>query len=542
MNYLYVSDRRGILARLFPRFELTKLTRKSAFFDGIGVFGVKLYLSGDIPPQTESGRGCFMIARHHPDGSVEITTDPLGMYPLFIYDKDGVFAVSNNVYLLERSLRQLGVELKRSLKVHSYFFTQGSGAFDLTGYVDVQLLPTGGILRIEPRGAANLAIPSPNDIIYSDRPYAELRDEAAHQITSNVRALASHPFDRLSCDLTGGVDSRLVLAALINTGNAGRFVYHTHNAYPNPDANVASLIRKRFGLTKDTGDPAGPLREMAPFERLRYTVGNVAGLFSMDHGGHPRFEKSNSLSIGGGMGELMRQFWSSARAVMKSTRSRAEYLLPNIVDEQLQRLQEFRSASMSAGVQWQHVGDLLYLKARSRYHFGVWWRNSQRDRNRFHPLYSPSAFKAAHALSDHDRKNNRLGYDLMKALSPELLAMPLAEKTWHPSFGHFAEPITNDSPFLGDATRSVSKPKEPNGSSSHIPPGALKRVVLLGEMLADFNREKRDFSALSSVFHVDKIARLMTEDVAMESPRSAWACYRAIGAYVWANRMEIPSL
>ena len=560
-------------ARVFQGFPVNQ----RVFFDGIGVFGDRLVRTSDeAAGATGKGRGNYLLARHSADGQVRIEIDPLGFYPLFLYHRDGVFCAGNNIFAMVQALQALGRDLRRDLIVHGWFTVQGTGAFNKAAYEDITLLPHGTVIHLDERNRVSYEKTASRKMFYASRPLGELIDDAAHEILGNVRGLARGDFKSRVCDLTGGMDSRLVVSALLHDGLEDAFHFHTKGSYPNPDANVAALIRRRFGLHKDSGFPSPQQTSLSQFEKLRLSLGQVNGLLSMFQPSRPgNPEDANHLSIGGGSGELLREFWSSGAGMtevhpawgwkawfrrpvptptvsaldekMRRMRDRSGFLKPEVRDGFLADVDAFASQAVAEGIRPKHVGDFFYLCSRAKYHFGVWWAASSRAR--FHPLYSPAAIKAAHAMNNADKVANRLGYELMRRFCPELTTLPFAEKSWNPSIMPDApSPVTRKTAFLGDPderTASETPRRKPAQGRSELQrrllsAGHKRRVVELGTMLEEFHSAERDYSALERVFDVDAVrAFLAKPQDAFTGRYDAYNAYRLMGAYAWANELEI---
>lgn len=540
VNYLFfVSKVKRYLLLNATKKELIGVPSSGEFFDGIGVFDGKLHRSPSVPgTDAWNGRGNYMIARHKPDGSVDIATDPLGQYPLYIYNKADVFCVSNNIYLLAEVLERNGIRLKRTIDIFGYFVTHGSGAMEGTGYEDIQLLEVGSRIAVTSDLRVHLRRAEATSLLYSDRPYPELLEEAAHEILDNVRALSNGNFRLRICDLTGGMDSRTVLAAVLKIGERDRFLFHTKGGRDSTDANVAGFLRKTFGLASAKGKVA-TMSLGSPYEEVCRTVARVGGLFSMNYVvGRYDEENSNDLSLGGGMGELMRHFWSSGSAsgkfqtplhsLVSTMQGRSGVLNSDVARRHQSDIAQFGIDAVNAGVKAEHAGHLLYLKARTKYHFGVWWAASARAK--FHPLYSPAAIKAAFSLSDEDRVCNRVGFDLMKLMAPQLIDIPFADKSWSSRLhANPPPPVTEGALLAVDA----EPPRDVKASGG-------KRQATVTEIMADFHARDRHLDTLASTFDVKEAkATLQKVTEGRATGRTEATACRIVGAYAWINELDV---
>lgn len=604
MGYLFLSVAPGARARPdealaaaldapWPRpgamLEADLSDRGTAFL-GIAIMGDRLVRTAEeADAATGAGRGNYLLARHAPDGSAVIEHDPFGYYPIHIYDRDGVFCAGSDPARMAEVLGRLGREIIRDLTIYGWFLMQGSGGENVTAHREFTLLPPGAHARVDPHGVVTIHRRHPATLIYGDRPLAEAIDDAASEILINLRVLATAPFEHRVCDLTGGMDSRLVLAGLLHEGLEGAFVFDTKGNHPHPDVNTAALIRRRFGLAwagRIAPRSAEPGRD--PLAALKASVARSGGLMSSFIAvGRPLDDRAGILSIGGGTGGTMRRFlpsglpdlppWrrtlrrvrrgltSAARptpedgalhTVVGHARTRGALLRPEAREAIVGVIAEIADDAASAGIAPEHMGSYYYLQGRARYHFGVWWAANSGPgmKARFHPLYSPAAVRAAHALPVEDQTRNRLGFEIMRRLSPELTRLPFADKSWHPSIMEDAPaPITAETPYQGlpDEPRVHAAP--PRERPARAPrrertetertlraTGERRRVVELGETLEAFGAADRDYAALEPIFDADAVRRFMSlpHEAIVRRRYGVQSAYRIMAAHIWAHRAE----
>lgn len=530
----------------------TAWARSDAFFCGLGVFGSTLYRDAEMPPQDETGRGCFILVRGDEGGAVRITSDPLAMFPVFVFHKGGTVAVSTSAMLLEHAMTLLGLPLRRSNALSGFIVTLGSGYDGMTAFDDVRMLAAGEILTLDRDNRAAYQTTHVGNFLYSAASFDSLLDEAVHEIQSNVRAISKVPVERRICDVTGGMDSRLVVAAILHEGLQDTFQFQTNGAYPNPDANAAALIRQTFGLAKATPYRAPPDKalKLEPIDRMRLTIGKMSGILDMYMATGLQDLDLSMMSLGGGLGEIMRKFWSSewSRAkpertplhkVVQSMEARAALLRPDVFRQQAEAVSEKGFQYLRESIQPNHVGDAFYLTARCQYHFGVWW---SRSRVRFHPLYSVAALRAAHAISEEERRANRVGFEMMRRMSPAIVEMPFANKRWNLRL-HASppEPITVESPPYGDQ-KPPKPPKAETFAQTMASKGAHRKVVQLPRIMENFAQAypDADYSVLGDVFDAGAVSRFMTDALqGFEDTKDTWMAYRIMMAYIWATRGEI---
>jgi hypothetical protein len=545
-------------------------------FDGIALWDRTLVRSAaDVPAAGDAmrARGNFMLARHAGD-EITLSADVLGGYPVFIHDAGGVFCASNNVFLVEAALGRLGVRLTPALELYAYLVTLGNGALDLTGFREVRLLEPGATVVIGGDNRATTRRAEVASIIYSARPVSELLDEAAQDLVTAVRAIADAPFTMRVCDLTGGFDSRMVLAAILHERLADDFAYFTRGNPPAPDTTVAALIRRHYGLRRVTGfDSTAPV--VGVFQSMRHFFTRSSGCMSMFHGsggvGLP--DQRDVAHIGGAFGGLMRVIYGArgddgdsgadgddARApspqeapldrYIRSIEVKgAKWLTAAHLAPHLDALARHGQDLLAAGVRAEDLLGVLYLRNRLRYHFGSRWRVASFSRTVFQPLYSLAVIRGGNALSFTERRANRFGHELMKRLCPSLVELPFADKTWDPSLGIGDVPaaVTRRSPVPeGDEpTVALAAVERPGGDSERA--AALRArgrhdkwvdfEIALTEFLRD-HASPAGFQRLAPVFDVATVARFLGRPPESFGKNQAWTGFRLMAAYLWANRLE----
>jgi hypothetical protein len=486
-------------------------------FDGIGVFGDRLCRSGDAaPPGT--GRGNYMIVRVSGD-ETRLVADPLGTYPIFYFDGPEFFAASNEIFRLHEALAQLGAECPRSSLLYAGFITLGCAPGGITGFEGIRMLPVGAEIVFRADGSAGIVRRPLADLLYSGANFEELLQRADDEIRSNVRAIANGGFEDLSCDLTGGMDSPLVVAAVLAERLGDAFSIVTRGDQRTPDAQVAAMIRERFGLRRSGGGSSvGP---QEPLSGLQRALARTQGMMELPF---VFASAPGSMRLTGGLGELMRTFWSNppdgpplGRLLENLARAGTNYISPFAARRLRRAIAEDGTAILGEGVASEDLGDAFYLTTRNRYHFGVPWRGSGAQ---FHPLYAPAAIAAAHKLRREHRRINTVGHALMSRWSRDLAAMPFADKAWHPSLTEPTPPVkSSPSPFGPIASRGGGRWR------------TTKRAF-------DQRFPSPDLTVLAPHFWTSGVRDLMSRKSRLSKPEMVRAS-RTICAYLWMGGHEV---
>lgn len=212
-----------------------------------------------IPPGED---GCYAIARRH-GNALKIGTDFSGNKKVFYYHDPRIWAVSNSVYVLAEYLKSQKVALVPNyaqllLAGHgrgSSFFNQLSTFDTIVG--GVRLLPRGWELLID---RSKLEI-RPQDLKPA-RNYEEGLEKFVTQWVARLGTLVSLKDAAVSCDLTGGQDSRAIFSLLrrsIDLSNGANAALRINCGVPasgdRRDIEVAEMICSKVGMPLNSAIP-----------------------------------------------------------------------------------------------------------------------------------------------------------------------------------------------------------------------------------------------------------------------------------------------
>ncbi len=238
----------------------------TVFFSGIARHGSSLVVGQEqVSPQDAiryiGDVGNFSMLVREND-RVVLFTDYFGVSKVYYYYKDGLFVASSRYHALLLVLKNLGVSLtfNRS-KVKSNFvflnvqpFHQNfSESMELDG---VSCLPISKMIEVTEQGIHFLDSPIAKDLDdqseYTEKRYKAMLYEAKQEILENVKIALSRPeFDSVLIDLSGGMDSRMVYAAVTNFPEYKHKVKVVSHKIPsNPaELNIATNLADMFGYS-----------------------------------------------------------------------------------------------------------------------------------------------------------------------------------------------------------------------------------------------------------------------------------------------------
>ncbi len=327
---------------------------------------------------------CAVVRYDDRDRALEVWSDPLGAYPLFWCDRAGTISISNSVELLGRALGRPSVDL-------GAVATMLACGWSLRGSLveGVARVERGAVMTWRPRRRPSVRRQLTTRKIVSMMGAGFDPELAADQLVAATSALADWPGRPSVLRLSGGRDSRLLLAAALAAGI--EFEVSTDGRNGSPDLRIARWVCKAAGVELRANVPAEYeawdrwMLETAPM--LGLTAGSAISV--QDASGY--FDGAKNalpLIFNGQGGEIARANYGIEqvaheglwrRLFMSAGRSRVSELARNIfsrvahsVDLLTARGQEavehsfvtFVESALAGRAQAEDVRDLFYLQQR----------------------------------------------------------------------------------------------------------------------------------------------------------------------------------
>ena len=236
--------------------------------------------------------------------------------------------------------------------------------------------------------------------------------------------------------LTGGKDSRLIVATLVAAGVPVRA--KTYGFADHPDVVVATEIARRLSIEHVVTQPAAPGQQTDLAARLRAAVLVADGMLSaFENVGRPDPVPSPAVTAGGHGGELLRGGYAEVAAGRRAAPLRAGEVLRRLTTKHIGLLRPGAAAGYLAGLApWTaalargplRALDDFYLVNRA----GRWSaaaRQAYLLRERLvQPLFDERVVRAARQAPLADRVSGQLSRDVLAHLWPSLADVPLAGK------------------------------------------------------------------------------------------------------------------
>ena len=419
----------------------------------------------------EIANGIYCVGKieQRPDGmAFSVANDWLGQYPIFLWQKEDRFALSNNLAMLEEVV---GAERSILPAIENLFF--GSCFSNKTHLKGVWRLSFGKYLQ----GTAGKLqiINRPDHQFDPSLSYQDCISLAREEILKHIEAVHRQEQNRVYylTDLTGGGDSRAVLSFLLEVMESDQINFLTLGRHPLADANVAGMLAEKYRLGRGHfpvyhkpqdyavrcnaaltggGRDSGIAIYPVAFPDLVHFKGSYGELGGVVSGGVDYFQllrKETFFPLG-------RIFYFFSSLVDNSFRyfsSGPKDKLQRFVDLICMRrqqagalelltqeaivlaAQEFRTSLgqiLEEGYSLEQVFAESYLRSRSPWHFGIASWAENKNRILPDPLANRWLVEARRRLSSTLHSRNKVILDLiLSSRYNELAFLPMANKKWH---------------------------------------------------------------------------------------------------------------
>ncbi len=418
-----------------------------------------------LPELAEELAGVFTAGHAHEEGTCTLVSDPLGYRLIYYGESADVGAASSRAVLVAQALAQDGKPPERDPISAGWLAYAGYRLGDHSGFLGVRVAPPSSVVRakaedgisLEARSAAWLPTASEQSLDTD-----ELIERARSSIAESLRAVLTLPCDRRVFGLTGGKDSRLILAVLWSEGLADDCEFVTIGPPDLADVRVAAQLASRLGLRHTNDFPVvGHNRSYG--KRVRAFVESTAGMLNIWDLKERANGQQIQVRVSGLCGEILRTY-RPIRTGLDSQSDLARMYAPGRTFGRLGLIRsevadEFHSLTLDAllddpGRDSSPIDllDAFHLKYRVRFsRLGP--LEELNDELRVLPLYSIDAIRAAFALGGEARHAELLHFEIIRRCCPPLIDEPFAGPGW-------AEELASDGaapngPIAGDQSSAA---------------------------------------------------------------------------------------
>lgn len=373
------------------------------------------------------------------EATLEIYVDPLGAYPVFETEVEGVRWFANNATALRLLAGEDSVDEQAVASVLA-------GGWSLGGeplWRAVRRVRPGVVLSLSPDGERRDKLLALERVVAL--PGAGLDTErAASDLSELTGALARWPGRPNVLPLTGGRDSRLIFAAALRADF--EFDALTGGAPTDPDVQVAARLAARVGLPHGllAADPHGERHShMASMARLTALMsGGTATL--ADAAGFPLGPRGGPLALwhSGQGGEIARGYYGVGEGdvadrlcarFMARRPGRIDILSGDAAHSVERRIGDFVARMSEAGAARADIPDLFYLLERMACWAAPTHGVVEAVRDTTSPLWSWRMLPHLLGLPAHERARERFHLLLLGKLAGQLVDEPFADGSGWPS-------------------------------------------------------------------------------------------------------------
>lgn len=388
----------------------------------IGERGLGLYLqNNDFPDLDSPLDGRFSLIKIT-TATVFARTDIFGQDILYYYIRNGEWAISNSFFLLTKHLEKHGKKLHldydqvKVLRI-KHGVTQQLISND-TLIHEIKVVPRDKVLLINKVDTSfEFKKISTN---FHDKSYCDLLDSYYQRIANINYTLIDYFEKRVTIDVTGGVDSRAVLATVLSSGVDLSKINFVSGKEQSKDFEIALSLAEKFGFeitNKSYVYGHGSQEELYDL----WKFGNLGVYFPVYF---PTSARPQSLiHYHGGCGECIRG--TDAFYMLSADTYIEEVSKGQKNDSLLYALnRKFGKALDNIDALVNEDESMLYYfwDFRSRFHFG---RNTVRSLSEFciTPLASVHLLSAFEKLDNIEKKGGALVLDIFMKCYPDLLTI-----------------------------------------------------------------------------------------------------------------------
>lgn len=413
--------------------------------------------------------GDYSLIRFGPEGLFALG-DFAGLRTVFYMEHDGMVVVSNRQRLIHRVM--LGhVDIDPAAA--SWLTGQANIIGENSVYRGVKIVTPGRVLIVSDGKASMTGFQRfyQHDERLDDLPN-EIIAEATTALQRQAEAMGSLPLKPMQMDLTGGMDSRAVLA-LVSSTSLGKLVEcaRTFDATRSAEVIVAEQVAAAVGMPHQAliNPPPPPESAGTLWNRLRLNVAIVDGTVAAN-ASPSGIPKVYTPSLSGSGGELYRPHVKPRRhetlATLDEAFARFEHYQQQTDPLHIQRTETTaaQKAEMRAsvrrmqswfGVPYDDMHYVVYAESRMPWWAGYSGGNIM-GRRKLYPLVNYKVARDLFRGPADQRKIDRMHFEIMRQCKPELVNLPFLENAWDERLKRYAPDLRIPAPV--PATAGVSSP------------------------------------------------------------------------------------
>ena len=400
-------------------------------------------------------QGNYCFGTFSEQGKNLVHASALGVNPLFFAHNELLTVISNNPHMAALAIREEGGKASVNTMALAWVISCGYIADLSTPYEHVYRVPNNSGLRINADNTIQFYTLC-NDL-YEPRQHEEWHnsfDNAHYQMSENIVALAKSDAPRKTGQITGGFDSRMILALAAEADVHKDFHFSVIGHNHHPDVRAALAICKALGIELEVRNPipevfdpvayASSVKSLVFFSAGLRELSEVWGIGIEQTLGRTLYGSNIRpiASLEGVGGEFYRGYYSiSIKSRIKNNLSyrgnehnfrmnelfRYKNLIQSCVFERM--VNTFENIFKASCPTLFDIDKLFCMARMPQFHGGLFRRTAMRN---YHclPAFNTLMHSVAFNGSPDARAACHINFKLIEKACPSLLKIPFAEKTW----------------------------------------------------------------------------------------------------------------
>ncbi|EFF1407412.1 hypothetical protein QN007_003400 [Escherichia coli] len=453
-----------------------------------------------------------------------------GTCPIYYTIIDGVTCVSNRA----SALHELRGNSKYNISSLSWLIGHANIFGNESPFECVYSITAGSYLK-SPLGSTTVNInkfknqiwPSNDDAQYLNDLSGDDWDLIVDELVKNFKAASENIPGELRLSLTGGKDSRLVLALALGAGFKDRITTFTNGPEGSPEISCAQNIANKIGV-KHVANVKAPQVKAQDFanswEKLNWHSYRMESyICPWDGATAERTIKNITSDMTGFGGELYRGPGGHAKQFKNlSFMDNKDAILSKFINyhQKMDPLNILSSLYKNAQIGWFYgwleeniksvrfdvLPEKFFVENRLSNWNGPLAQNVT-GRIKLMPLLSPKVARLVFKLSPEARNKELFHYSVMAKLAPELVSLPFLNATWDKSLqGRFGLDIA-DAPYDSGVKFT---PRSVQAWQAQFVEGQREEIVHLLERAAEYTN-------IREIFDVDKLCEYVREKEGMNT-------------------------
>ncbi len=387
-----VFRKKGFFIIDSERLDQVRTRMYGYYLDEHGITTEQMF-AGEKAPSSQCG--AYVIVRRTED-AITIEQDYNGSYGLYVYERDGYFALSNSfMYLVDYLKTRYPLSIDKDYADYLLVADLSSVAYGRTMVREIRLLDRNAIVHIDLKMQSlseEIVVPRIRKVELDSEEGIGILDRWFYRWTGMIKSITQQT-SNVMADLSGGFDSRVTFMLLMLSGadmsrvdivsiNDDR---HTHRE----DYEIASQIAEYYGIRLN--DESMLHKERAPYT----TKESISLVFAVSLGFNKLMNFPTAAfyepryRITGAAGGSIREFWSMPVDEFLALEKKRTDIFPAAVRKRYADAQErVLKSSIEAVARKYNIDDLnssdlpslLNLEERVRNHFArdaveTWFTN-----------------------------------------------------------------------------------------------------------------------------------------------------------------------